>query len=433
MRRPASAQSRNLLTEGSCFAAASAASCARCSMNTGSTMTVSASTRSPLINSNALATSSGLRASRIRSWIPNDRAVASVPPTIWVWKTGLVGFQRTPTSRSFGATFIKSSSDLPPRYYGHTGSPGHVASRSREVCNETGPNGIANGKHHDRNRVGCVLCRWGSLGTHRNHEIDSKPDQLSRQVGQAVISPIGRSMRDENTVTFHVTERAKAVTGGVHMGLKRPIRCTFVVCCVRAARGSPVAAPPRRLMKSRHRLRYLVGGEQSAQVTSYQFSSHVVPRTMHHRRLLRRCRMRPSNRGRAAEQDDELPPSHRLPVPRCGDASSISVPNPCRMQNSGNSASQSAHSPGRYGSWAVGRPNETFREHWVRSCSERERESSATLKRRPCRTYIPSLSADHGAIVGLLLVERTRRPRMLGGTVSCQETCARLSNPPQRV
>jgi hypothetical protein len=37
-------------------------------------------------------------------------------------------------------------------------------------------------------------------------------------------------------------------------------------------------------------------------------------------------------------------------------------------------------------------------------------------------TYRPSLWADHASIVGLLLRhERTRRPQMLGGAVSCDE------------
>jgi hypothetical protein len=106
----------------------------------------------------------------------------------------------------------------------HTVShPRHISPRAREARDEPAPNRIGNGEHDDRDRRGGVLGRHDREGRRCGDDIDLQPDQLGREVGQAVRPALRESRLDDDVLALDPPELTQpfpkrragtAVTGG---------------------------------------------------------------------------------------------------------------------------------------------------------------------------------------------------------------------------
>ena len=142
---------------------------------------------------------------------------------------------------------------------------GDVAARSRQTRDQAGADRVPRRREDDRDDRCRLLCRDDCRGSRRDNDIDLEPDELGRDLGEALAASLRPAILDRDGAALDPAEFAQ------------PLHKS----------GGPLA-PGRRRARAQE------------------------PDGRQLRRLLRARRERPRRR-RAAEQRDELAPSHALP------------------------------------------------------------------------------------------------------------------------
>jgi hypothetical protein len=84
--------------------------------------------------------------------------------------------------------------------------PREVPARPREARDEPQSHRIANARHNDGQLRGRVLGSPGGQRIAHHDDIDLQPDELGRQVGEAVGFPLGIALCNRDVLAFHPSQ-----------------------------------------------------------------------------------------------------------------------------------------------------------------------------------------------------------------------------------
>ena len=99
----------------------------------------------------------------------------------------------------------------------------------------------------------------GPCGSRRDNDIDLEPDELGRDLGEALVASLRPAILDRDGATLDPAEFAQPLhksggplaRGRSRAAPKNPMVGSFAGCCARAASGHAAAAPPSSVMNSR--------------------------------------------------------------------------------------------------------------------------------------------------------------------------------------
>ena len=99
----------------------------------------------------------------------------------------------------------------------------------------------------------------GLCGPAGDNDIDLEPDELGRDLGEALAASLRPAILDRDRATFDPAEFAQSLhkSGGPWLAAagviapRNPMVGSFAGCCARAASGHAAAAPPSSVMNSR--------------------------------------------------------------------------------------------------------------------------------------------------------------------------------------
>ena len=86
-----------------------------------------------------------------------------------------------------------------------------VAARPREAGDDARGNSVADAHHDDGYRCGSLLGRKGSRCASGHEDVNLEPDQLGRQVGEAIKLPSAQPGLDDNVLPLHVAQITQAL------------------------------------------------------------------------------------------------------------------------------------------------------------------------------------------------------------------------------
>ncbi len=86
---------------------------------------------------------------------------------------------------------------------------GDVAARSRQARDQTGADRVARHRKYDRDSRRRLLCCDDRRGSRRDNDIDLEPDELGRDLGEALVAPLGPANLDRDSATLDPAEFAQ--------------------------------------------------------------------------------------------------------------------------------------------------------------------------------------------------------------------------------
>src|SRR5262249_22989404 len=91
--------------------------------------------------------------------------------------------------------------------------------RTCEAGDESVPNRITSARHHNRDRVRGMLGSADSGSAHSHNHIHLEPDQLGREVGEPLLTPLRRAVLNDEVLALDIPEVAQFLPEGLQVGL----------------------------------------------------------------------------------------------------------------------------------------------------------------------------------------------------------------------
>ena len=91
----------------------------------------------------------------------------------------------------------------------------------RATRDQAGADRVRRRRENDRHRPLLPALPRGRGGSERDNDIDLEPDELGRNLGVALIAPLGPAILNRDAATFGPAEFAQPLNKGGTRGLKR--------------------------------------------------------------------------------------------------------------------------------------------------------------------------------------------------------------------
>jgi hypothetical protein len=108
------------------------------------------------------------------------------------------------------------------QFAGKGAQAGNISARAREPCDDVGPDRFAARGHDHGNRSGGILGRRHRLRAAGHDQIDVETNQLGRKLGETLGAAVGRTVVEDEVLTFDVAELSQALSEGIEIG---GVRC----------------------------------------------------------------------------------------------------------------------------------------------------------------------------------------------------------------
>jgi hypothetical protein len=110
-----------------------------------------------------------------------------------------------------GLTSFSSADAFAAELGMHQAEPGHVASRATEADRDAARHGIADERHHDRDRARLLTGRLDGRRRCRHDDIDLSPRQLRGKRGQPFEAAVRPALLDDEVVSLDVADFAQTL------------------------------------------------------------------------------------------------------------------------------------------------------------------------------------------------------------------------------
>jgi hypothetical protein len=169
----------------------------------------------------------------------------------------------------------------------HETEASSVPAWAREVRDKAALHRIADKRHDDGNRPGCLLSSSSRWRCDRHEDINVEPDELGSELREALVSTVRPSLLEGDALAFHVAEVAKSLPEDIAIVLRRRVR-------TRARTQKTYSGHLRRLRVAGPRRGEECAGARD-ELTSIHYSiTPGLPNVRIHLRAGERTRARPS-------------------------------------------------------------------------------------------------------------------------------------------
>jgi hypothetical protein len=137
------------------------------------------------------------------------RPSSTIKPSAHEPMDRIAGIQEDADTRSLGQDFSEQLQAFGTELGQEERRAGDVPPGPREALDQAGGYCVAGHDHDDGNRRGGPFGRLRPRGPMGEDDVDLEPDQLSREIGESIVSPLCPSVLDGDVLPFDPAEGAK--------------------------------------------------------------------------------------------------------------------------------------------------------------------------------------------------------------------------------